>query len=299
MLMFLMLMSAGIYAAERGWLTKESDKDISAIVVNIANPALILSGAVSVKQKMSGREFLTCFAEAGFVYLILIAVGIIYSIIYQKNKNEKELKKKAHILQMLIVFSNLGFMGLPLTKAIAGNDAVIYMNIYILWFDLLFYTYGAWIIERKFRIKQIFSAGVIASLISVVIYFCPMDIPGVLKELIDIVSGMSTPLSMMVIGASLLNVSWKKELKKQSSLIFLVFRMLILPAAIILIVRRLFDSNHDFMIVTMIAVSAPAAGMTAMAAMQHGKDEADDASAKIAETTILSVLTIPLMAMLV
>ena len=144
---------------------------------------------------------------------------------------------------------------------------------------------------------RIFNIGVIACIVTMVIYLCKIPVPGMIADTITHLSNLTAPLSMMVIGASLATIDLKKLFTDVRLLLFSAVKLLLIPIVGVLIIRQ-FVSNETICGVCMVMLATPVGSMTAMLAQQYDGDY-EMASKGVALTTILSVATIPLVSMLV
>lgn len=315
MVVLFLLMGIGYLCYKKEIITDEASKKLSAIVVNIANPALVLTGCLG-EDKIQGRElFQTVIIIAG-VYLALLLIAQILPRILGVEKESRGTYKA------MTVFSNIGFMGFPVVAALYGNSALLYAALFTIPYNILIYTYGISSMNSAmpsnaevslakkrgragkekgsgaaFLLGRIFNVGVIACIVTIVIYLCEIPVPGMIADTITHLSNLTAPLSMMVIGASLATIDLKKLFMDVRLLLFSAVKLLVIPIVGVLIIRQ-FVSNEIICGVCMVMLATPVGSMTAMLAQQYGGDY-EMASKGVALTTILSVATIPLVSMLV
>ena len=121
--------------------------------------------------------------------------------------------------------------------------------------------------------------------------------PSFVKTTISTLSNLTAPLSMMVIGASLATINMKKLFTDVKLLLFSAIKLLIIPVIGMLIIKQ-FVSNEMICGVCMVMLATPVGSMTAMLAQQYDGDY-EMASKGVALTTVLSVVTMPIVSMLV
>lgn len=312
MVVLFLLMGIGYLCYKKGIITDESGKKLSAIVVNIANPALVLTGCLG-EEKIQGRELLATVAIIVVMYLALLLVAQILPVLLKVEKESRGTYKA------MSVFSNIGFMGFPVVAALYGNGAILYAALFTIPYNILIYTYGVSSMAMpssspltaenedgegqkegsRFRLMlgRILNVGVIACIVTMIVYLCGIPVPGMLADTITHLSNLTAPLSMMVIGASLATINLKELFMDARLLVFSVVKLLVIPIVGMLIIKR-FVSNEIICGVCMVMLATPVGSMTAMLAQQYGGDY-EMASKGVALTTILSVITIPLVSMLV
>lgn len=291
-LILVAMIMLGYIAYKNDMLNDEAVKKLSGIVVNIANPALIVSSVLdSSINDISNKKILLVTAISLVMYTALILIAWIVAMILPVKKEHKGM------YQAMMVFSNVGFMGFPLLKSIYGNESLIYASIIVTFYNILIYTYGVYIMGKsesvgKFRVRNILNNGVIACLVMMFILLSKVHIPGMLTEIITYVSGMVVPASMMIIGASLATIKLKELFSDKWLIIFSIIRMILIPFIGYVIASQFIkDEMLLGIIVTMLAV--PVGSLVAMLAQEYDRDVLL-ASKGIALTTILSVVTIPL-----
>lgn len=297
MIVLFILMGIGYFCYRKAIITDEVSKKLSAIVVNIANPALVLTGCMG-EDKIQGKELLL---TAGIMLAMYAVLLILAEFLPRLLRVEK---KSIGTYKAMTVFSNIGFMGFPVISALYGNGALLYAALFMIPYNILIYTYGISAIttkeegkEKTFSLSRIFNIGVIACILAIVIYLAGIPIPGFLKTTITHLSNLTAPLSMMVIGASLATIDLKKLFADGRLILFSAIKLIIIPVIGVLIVRQFVD-NTVICGVCMVMLATPVGSMTAMLAQQYEGDY-EMASKGVALTTVLSVATMPLVAALV
>lgn len=290
-LIFLILMLVGMYARKKGMLNKEAEAKISAIVVNIAYPAIILSGVTGTGPHIGTSDFL----EAIFAVILLLVLTIVAASLLPRLMGYK--KEQRGIVNLMVVFTNIGFMGVPMIQGIYGPDALIYMTVFLIPFNLLFYSYAMKVIRGKnsepFRARDLLNAGMIACVLAIVVYFADIRLPYVITTSINMVGSMTAPLAMMLVGSFLLDVKWKEMFLDVRTILFTLMKMIVLPVAITFIVS-LFVKNVYVLSVCMAALATPPGNVLALLASIYNKEAYPTALAGIAMTTLVSVVTMPI-----
>lgn len=296
--MFLM-MAVGYLCYKKQILTEEVSRKVSAIVVNVANPCMILSSALT-DQQMRGKELLQTLAIVALMYVFLLVVAQLLPKILRIRKESRG------AYAAMTVFANIGFMGFPVLAAMYGNGALLYGAVFQIPFNILIYTYGVAVLTRKPDacgkaeldrieiLKKIFNIGVIACIAAMLIYFLRIPIPSFLQAFITNLGNLTAPLSMMIIGASLAQMPLKELFLDKKLLLFSMVKLLILPAVWMLMVNRVAE-QEILRGVCLVMMATPAGSMTAMLAQQYGGDY-ETASRGVALTTVLSVITMPVLA---
>lgn len=305
MVVLFLLMATGYLCYKMGIITDESSKKLSAIVVNVANPCLVLESGLG-ENKVPGDEILTTLLIVIVMYgLLLLIASFLPGLLGVK-------KESRGAYRAMTVFTNLGFMGFPVLSAMYGTSALLYAAFFMIPFNVLIYTYGIHALSMSEKgessdeeietkkgnfgqtLRKILNVGVIACLLAIVLYFLQIPVPQFVKSTITHLGNLTAPLSMMVIGASLAAISIKELFLDFRLLLFSVIKLLVIPGVFMLGVCRLVESGV-LRGVCLVMVATPVASMTAMLAQQTNGDY-ETASKGVALTTILSVVTLPLLA---
>ena len=142
MIVMLLMMAVGYLCYRRQILTEEVSRKVSAIVVNVANPCMILSSALT-DQQMQGKELVQTFAIVVMMYAFLLAMAQLLPRILCIQKESRG------AYAAMTVFANIGFMGFPVLAAMYGNGALLYGAVFQIPFNILIYTYGVAVLTRK------------------------------------------------------------------------------------------------------------------------------------------------------
>lgn len=352
MIVMFLMMAVGYLCYRRQILTEEVSKKVSAIVVNVANPCMILSSALT-DQQMQGKELVQTLAIVVMMYVFLLVMAQLLPRILCIQKESRG------AYAAMTVFANIGFMGFPVLAAMYGNGALLYGAVFQIPFNILIYTYGVAVLTRKPGacaktepgvnaevdvkaepdvksepngktgerqdaqgitaavngkseniengseqqgklqgtveiVKKIFNIGVIACIAAMLLYFLQTPVPSFLQAFITNLGNLTAPLSMMIIGASLAQMPLKELFLDKKLLLFSLVKLLLLPAVWMIMVNRVAE-QEILRGVCLVMMATPAGSMTAMLAQQYGGDY-ETASRGVALTTVLSVITMPLLA---
>lgn len=197
------------------------------------------------------------------------------------------------------VYSNCGFLGIPLINSVLGSEGVFYLTAYMTVFNILAFTHGMTLLSGKFKLKKLkeglLSPVVIATVIAVLLFFTQFRIPGVLKDSMQYIADMNTPAAMMVAGFSLAQSNIGRIFKKWRIYRVTAVKLLAVPL-LVLVFLKLFRIEPTVAYVTLIAAACPTSTTTTMLSIQLDKNY-QYSSEIFSFTTVLSILTIPLVAL--
>lgn len=80
---------------------------------------------------------------AVILFAILIFISPLFVRILRIPKNER------NIYSVMLIFSNLGFMGIPIIEELYGKGAIIYVVLYSFVYSIIFYSYGIYLFEKE------------------------------------------------------------------------------------------------------------------------------------------------------
>ena len=296
MVVLFVLMLIGFFVNKKGYVSDATFKQMSWLVVYVACPAMVISGSVNSGKMMEGRELFAAMGLTLAIYAVLILLGFVTPVILGVPKEDRGVYK------VMMIFSNIGFMGFPLIGSLYGAEALLYAALFQIPFNVLIYTYGILVLKKKtddnekLDLKKILNIGVICCIISIAISLFQIETPTFIKTIVSNLSNLTAPLSMMVIGASLTKIRFRDLFTDMRLLLFCGLKLIIIPIVMLFVLKQFID-NTMVLGVCMVIVSTPVASMTAMLAQQYDGNY-PLASKGVAVSTILSVLTMPLVAMI-
>lgn len=268
-----------------------TNKKISALIVNVASPMLIISSIAGVEGNDKNIVFLMIGAGI-LMYIGFIILGKIINRIFPFPK------KDWPVYECMVVFANTGFMGYPVLLDVFGQEAVFYASLIHMAFNFFVYTYAIMCLtkgddsEFKLNFKQLLTPGIILIFVGIFIYLFDIQLPSVLMDTINSVGSLTAPLSMMMIGSSLAVYPIKDSFTDCRSYVFAFVRLIIVPF-VTMIVCRLLHINPYYANITIITNAMPVGSMVLMLATQYNAN-VKIVTRNIVVSTLLSVITIPI-----
>ena len=268
-----------------------TNKKISALIVNVASPMLIISSIAGVEG--SNKSIVFLMISAGILmYIGFIILGKIINRIFPFPK------KDWPVYECMVVFANTGFMGYPDLLAVFGQEAVFYASLIHMAFNFFVYTYAIMCLtkgddsEFKLNFKQLLTPGIILSFVGIFIYLFDIQLSSVLMDTINSVGSLTAPLSMMMIGSSLAVYPIKDSFTDWRSYVFAFVRLMIVPF-VTMIMCRLLHIDAYYANITIITNAMPVGSMVLMLATQYNAN-VKIVTRNIVVSTLLSVITIPI-----
>ena len=205
------------------------------------------------------------------------------------------------VLRVATVFSNAGFMGIPLENALFGADGVFYGIIYVVVFNIMMWSWGFCTMKgvdfRHLGREQLrtvcVNPGTVGIALGLPLFLGSVQLPGVIAKPIEFLSDLNTPVAMLVIGYYLAGAKLGPVLRSGSAYLAAGIRLLAYPLVLLAVLypfRAALDRTMALALVT--AASAPVAAMVSMFASKFARD-VDMSVGLVSGTTLLSILTMP------
>ena len=289
LIMFIIL-ALGAVCNLRGVITRDGTKSLSVVELNIVNPVLIFMSYQTDYEPALLKGLMWAFALSAISFAAAIPLARL--MVPQKSQYSV-------IQRFSIIYSNCGFMGIPLIMNIYGKSGVLYLTAYITLFNLLVWTHGYIMMkgQRDFStlIKALLSPSVIATVLGFVFYITNIRLPQIPYKAMDYISSMNTPLAMLIAGATVAQTNILKAFKGAAIYRVCAGKLIIVPAVTFALVWLTPAPDVVKMVVT-IAAGCPVATTGTMFAITMDRHP-QKCSEFFAVTTVLSGLTLPLVTM--
>ena len=290
-LIMLILMLVGIVCSKIGIVTQQSNKDLSKFILQIINPVVIfMSYQADYKPELAKNLLITFLIS--FLTLVF-SIVLIHLIIREKEGKDTAIERFSS------VYSNCGFMGIPLVNAMFGSEGVFYLTAFITVFNILAWTHGIIIIsgEKNFRqaLKVMYSPTMISIYLGIICFFARIRLPEIPYQAAEFISSMNTPMAMIVSGITMSATNTAALVKKLSIYKVCFFKLIFIPLVISFLIVLLCPHDVDMKIkfTVIVAASAPPAAMCTLQAVRYNKNSVY-ASEIFTAGTILSVITLPI-----
>lgn len=307
MIIIFILILTGAVLYRRSLLSDISSKQISGVIVNLCNPALLISSAFDSGSKISARELITGLLLVLLAYAVLIFAGYVIPAVLHVPKQER------YAYRLLSMYGNVGFIGIPLASAVLGSSSLIYVSLNNLVYNILIYTHGIATIRtaaginkkktenlssRLFHMTKSFvNAGTVSAILTIVLYMSDLRLPQLFLNTLNYAGRSTTFLSMLVLGVSAAQVPIRNIFSNIRLYFFFLLRMIVIPA-LCAFLFRMFTHNELIICTTALMLAVPAGNMPLILSRQYDLDS-KVISGGILLSTILSLITIPVVALLI
>lgn len=288
--LFLMML-AGYAVARAGIMTADFRKKLSSFTLNTAAPAIILSSVLESESTRGDMVRAVWISVLFFLLMILLAALIVH--IVPTRREERNLD------QLMLIFTNVGFMGIPVIQSLYGPEGVALLSMFILMFNLCFFSYGILLISGglKLNLRALCNACIFAALAALLFGVTGWHLPAPIESTLAAIGAMNTPLAMMIIGASLAHSDVRAALTNLRLYRVGVLRMIVMPLLILLAVYFL-PFEPIFKGICVVLAAMPVAGNCGMASDLYTPEDMT-ASHAVIVTTLMSGVTLPLVCALV
>ena len=281
------------YAVVKAGLMKSSEsKSVSVILVYLVIPCVIIKAfQVDYTPDVQKGLFLA-IAAAVAVHILFLLITIPLKKIFQMDVIE----------QATSIYSNAGILVIPLVQELLGQDYVIYSSAYIAVQLILLWTQGKNMLceEEKLEWKKIFlNVNIISIIAGIVLFLFRIKLPAGVQDVLGMMNNMIVPLGMLLAGMTIAEVPLKLIFTKRRNYLSVALRLLLYPVLglflmkAIQIVVNLENSSQILLTVYLACVTPACASVTSMAQL-YDKDAAY-ASSLYVLTTLLSIVTMPVM----
>ncbi len=293
MLVLLVLLIVGVAAYKTGITDDTANQKLSRLLLHVVQSAMILGSVMGTELTMGAIDVLLILLYTFIMYALLIALALLVPKVLRVKE------PAAGMYRFATVFGNVGFMGFPIIASVFGSEAVFYAALCNMPFNLLIYTLGIVFVsgeKRAFDWRLFVNAPLIATLIALIIFFFQIPVPGFLSEAVNLLGDMTVPMAMLVIGASLGKMPLREVLGDWRIYAFAPIRLILAPV-LVWFVLHFFVTDATVLGTIVLLAATPVAANATMICIEYGGDQAL-ASRSVFVTTVLSVVTIPLVAYL-
>lgn len=286
------LMLIGVLINKLEFMHSQTSSDLTNVLLYIVSPCLIINAFE--QQYSSGRIKQFLLAVVG-VFLLYIVEIIIARFIFGRLKNQN----LRRITQYGSIYSNAGFMGIPLISSLFGSEGVFFAVVSLAAFNIFSWTQGVSLfkdnnngtVEKTDWRQVILNPNIIAIFLGIIFFMFAIKIPSIPNQVIKYVGSINTPLSMIVIGNSLANIKFSRNMLNKEIGLTILLRNLIFPI-IGIVLLKLLGVNGIAFYTTIVMAACPVAGLVVLFTLQVDGDTAP-AISLMSLSTILSLITIP------
>ncbi len=298
MVVLLLIMAAGYVAHRCNLMGGDFDKRLSAFVIDMSCPALIVSSVFG--DTLPDRQLIAPLLGVGFLtYVVLFVLAISVPRLFEKDN------ERLGMMGFMVMFANVGFLGYPVVQSIFGHEAVFYAALLNVPNTLFVFVIGTPFIKggaislKSFDWHLLFTPGMVASYIAmIVVIFGITDVPTIITRPITLIGSMTVPAALLIIGSSMADIDMKSAFGQVKIYLISFVRLILAPAVVFgffTLLSRFVEIDPLVIKVNMVVIGMPVASYGTMFCLRYGRDESFMVQATLL-TTLASAITIPIMA---
>ncbi len=332
MLALFLMMAAGFICAKIGWTDKDFSGKLSRIVVNVLNPMLMLGGVINKERGDDLYLILSNLCMMIIYFVILFILGALVVRLLCLKGSQKSL------YHMMMIFSNVGFMGIPVISSVYGDGCILLICFYMLGYNLLLYTLGVYLTQKSIEedradgavksegvtgsgetgeagksgksgrsgksgvdretLKKILNPGFLACFAAIAIFAFKIPVFEPVADFVSTMGNTAVPLSMFLIGVSVSEQSASDILSDKKIYPFLLIRLIVIPVVMAFLVKMIPVSLPEMVKGVFIMMLAMPVG--SIVVLMATEQGADEVCCVRGNvlSTLAAVLTIPVVAMM-
>ena len=269
-------------------MNDEGVKGITNLELSVVTPCLLI---MSFQREYGADQLKTIGLSAA----IAVAFHALSIVLAHLLIHDKDASRQA-VLRFSTVFTNAGFMSLPLQYALLGADGVFCGAVVVGFFQVLVWTYGVWLMggtSSDFSLHHILlNPGVCGIAGALLLFVCRIRLPHVVAQPLNYMAALNTPVAMVIIGYHLASSRFGAALRDPKAILAMTLRLVVSPAITLAALWLLGLRDHTIFVATVVAASAPVAAITTMFAVRY--DHKPQLSVELVSiSTLLSVVTMP------
>jgi len=285
-----LIMAVGYILTKLSLISETGIKELTTILLFVVTPAIIISSLQIEVTPQSIQMLTLAFVSSVSIFIFSIISG---DLIFR----ERFFKNKDHCVPVRFstVYSNAGFMGLPLIEAVLGKEGLLMGSIFVAVFNFFAWTHGVMLYtgkgDRKSLRKALINPNIIAIAAGLILFAFAIRLPKPVYNSVYFLSTLNTPLAMIVIGNRIARINIREIFAGWAIWIAIFARNIVMP--LILMFALHFAGVRGMLLLgCMIPVACPTAGNTVLFAELFGGDSLF-AARLMTLSTLLSIITIP------
>lgn len=286
------LMAVGWVAYRARWLGTEALRGLTNLLLFLVAPSV----TIQAFQRPFDAARLRTIGIVFVIDLVAFAITIAVARLLMNRRLVPDPAMRV-ALQFGTVYSNAGFIGIPLTQALLGSDGVFYAVTYIAAYTVFVWTHGISLfghehVRPSMKLRRVLlNPGIISILIALPLYIFSVHIPSPGSDVVGYLAAMNTPLSMIVVGVNLASFSLRSIFSDKYVWLGTLARNIIIPALFIVLLGLL-PIDPVARMAILISVSTPVGAFLVIFSVRHDQDT-QFATRLLCLSTLLCVITLP------
>ncbi len=294
MVVLFIIVVLGYVACKLGYMGDKFDKKLSAIVVDITCPLLVLSSVMG--DDLPDRTLILPFIGISFLtYILLLIFGFWVPRLITRNHDDQGM------IGFALMFANVGFIGYPIVSSIFGHQAVFYAALLNMPNTFFIFTAGVMLVKGEYSLKQfnpkvLVSPAMIGAFLAALLVALGIHTPEVIARPVTMVGNITVPAALMIIGSSMARLPLREIIGSPKVYVSSFLRLVVVPLSIYFLFKLCGVPNQVNDINTVV-IAMPVASFGTMFCLKYGRNPSLMTEMTFI-TTVGSIITIPLITLL-
>ena len=282
------IMVIGAVTFKSGIADNGTSKRMSSILLNVITPCMII---VSYQMEFD-RELLIGLIVTLGLSVASIFLSILLSRLLIRSKENPDMS----VEKFSMIYSNCGFIGIPIINGLLGAKGVFFMTAYITAFNIMIWSHGILLMKGKTgnlmsTVKSFINSSTVAIVVGILFFVTGFHLPEVVGNPLSMIGAMNTPVAMLISGMNLAESELLSCLKSPRTYMISAAKLLVIPLITLALLMAV-KVDYAIAVTILVASACPSGATGAMFALQYNKNS-QYASKLLAVTTVLSLVTIP------
>lgn len=279
------LMAIGFALYKFKVIDRVGASQMASIVIYVAYPCITL------KTLMVDFDFDKIVDAAfctGITVLVLGVTALIAKVVFGKRDG---------VARYAVIFSNSGFIGVPIIMGVLGPEYIFYMSITSAVMTAIIWTYGVWLVsgdrsQVSLR-KCVANPNMVMIAVGFICFVCSIHPPALMASVLDDLGALNTGLVMIVLGAYLAQSDLRAIATSKKAYLVSFLRLIVTPAITIAILALFSSVDLNVRLTVLIAMASPVASFAAILSEKYGGNYKFGIGL-VALSTLLSLASMPL-----
>lgn len=289
----LIVTAVGYLAAKLGYLDMRAKDKITALLLNITLPCMIIASVGNLDASTLGIQVPLSLALGALAFFLWVLVAFLFNVVFRVPKEQRPL------YYFMSVCSNTSFIGIPVADALYGESAALLCSVFIMATSTLMYSVGIALLvgggsgNKKDVLRAVISPLTIAALLAIALVFSGLHLPLLLKDSLELIGSITPPVAMMLVGVIIANEKISRVVKEWRLYPYIIIRQL-LASAVACFALSFFVKDLVLLGIFTVMFAMPVGSMAPMFCASYGKDSVLPAKGTIL-STIASFVIVPLL----
>ena len=288
--LFVIYILAGLLLVKTKVLNRETLEPISKFVIKMALPLMVFINITDGTDKKNLYESWPILVIAVGFYICIYAAGAM------AVKFFKQQESRVGIYRAMLLFGNIGVIGLPMISSVFPENGILYASVFMLIDQFMLWTLGVKLLspegEGRFALKKLVNPATVAILLGMILMLAQVRIPALLDTALQKIGSTASPLAMIYVGGIFAGISFRRYIRESSLYGIVLVRMIVAPILLFLILG-IFPVGEEIRMAMALIVGMPIMTAVIMMANASGLD-GDYALGGVFVTTVCGIMTLPM-----